>query len=322
MKISARALRLALIPSFVFGVAATALRAGDPAAAVPASATVIGRLFDSRDDALQALVQALRTNDDDALKALTGPGSEDIIQDGNDPVVARERKRSATLIAEKVRWEEMDDGSLIAVVGVEEWPMPIPLAPKDGKWYFDVVQGRDELLARRIGNAELRTMDVMRALAQAQEAYKSKDRDGDGVLEYAQKFISTGDNHDGLFWVDEEDVSEEDRSPLGAMVEELSAYLDGKNKGVPFGGYLYKMVTAQGANAIGGEQNYLSGDNLTGGFFVVAVPAEYRVTGVMSFAISHRGRLVEKDVGAKGVELFNAAKEFNPKEPWELVVAK
>ena len=327
-----RVLRLSLVPVFVLGTSVVALRAdeapaepkppvapaapADPQAPAEPAAPAGAQLFDTPDAAIQALAAALEANDDDAMRTLVGPGSEDLIQSGKDPIVARERRRVATLIAEKVTWEELDDGTQVPVVGIEAWPMPVPLAKKDGKWFFDAVQGRDEVLARRIGTGELRTMSLMRALAEAQEAYKAKDRDGDGVLEYAQKFVSTGDAHDGLFWVDTEDVSLEDRSPLGAMVEELTPYLDGKSKGAPFGGYLFKILTAQGCNAVGGAQTFLSGENLTGGFVIVAVPAEYRVTGVMSFVITHRGRLVEKDLGPKGAELFKAATVFDPAQPW------
>lgn len=303
-----RVLRLSLVPLVVLGASVAALRADD----APAGP----RLFDTPDAAIQALAAALKANDDDAMKAIVGPGSEDLVQSGKDPIVARERKRVATLIAEKVSWDVLDDGTQVPVVGIEAWPMPVPLAKKDGQWFFDAVQGRDEVLARRIGTAELRMISMMRALFDAQEAYKAQDRDGDGVLEYAQRFVSTDGKHDGLFWLDADDVSVEDRSPLGALVEELTPYLDGKSKGVPFGGYLFKILTAQGPNAVGGAQPYLAGEDMTGGFMIVAVPAEYRVTGVMSFAISHRGRLVEKDLGAQGVQRFKDATVWDPATPW------
>ncbi len=310
MKTMHKWLTLALVPLLLIG-AASAVLSADDAAAAP-------KLFDTPEAAMEAMATALRTNDDAAMKAIVGPDSDDLIQSGKDPIVARERARVATLIAEKVAWEELDDGTKVPVVGIEAWPMPVPLAPKDGKWFFDAVQGRDEVLARRIGTAELRTMSLMRAIHDAQEAYKAQDRDGDGVLEYAQRFVSTEGTHDGLFWVDADDVSVEDRSPLGALVDELTPYLDGKSKGVPFGGYLFKILTGQGPNAVGGAQAYVSGGNMTGGFMIVAVPAEYRVTGVMSFAISHRGRLVEKDLGAQSLQKFKDVTVFDPATPWTI----
>ncbi len=321
-----RFLRLSLVPVLVLGASVAVLRADDapsePKAPAAAKDPAGAQLFDTPEAAIQALAAALTANDDDAMKALTGPGSEDLVQSGKDPLVARERRRVAKLIAEKVDWDDLDDGTKVAVVGLTAWPMPVPLAPKDGKWFFDAVQGRDEVLARRIGAAELRMIGLMRQLAEAQEAYKAKDRDGDGVLEYAQKFVSTGDKHDGLFWADPEDVSLEDRSPLGALVEELTPYLDGKSKGAPFGGYLFKILTAQGCNAVGGARSFLVGDDLTGGFIIAAVPAEYRKTGVMSFVISHRGRLMERDLGPKGLEAFHTVTVFNPMNPWTEVSAK
>jgi len=315
-----RVLRLSLASLFVLGASVSSLRADDapaePKAPSAPQAPTGPTLFDTPDAAIQALAEALKSNDDDAMKALSGPGSDDLVQSGKDPIVQRERRRVATMIAEKVTWEELDDGTQVAVIGAKAWPMPIPLAKKDGKWFFDAEQGRDEVLGRRIGTAELRTISLMRALVEAQEAYKKKDRDGDGVLEYAQKFVSSEDKHDGLFWLDPEGVSVEDRSPLGALVEELTPRLEGKSKGEPFGGYLFKILLAQGPGSIGGRQSFLTGENLTGGFVIVAVPAEYRSTGVMSFAISHRGRLVQKDLGVKGPELFKAVTEWNPATRW------
>lgn len=339
-----RVLRLSLVPTLLLGVAVVAARADEtppapeapaapkaPAEAAPAAEPkgagdakdpAGARLFDTPEAAMEALAAALAANDDDALKALTGPGSEDLVQSGKDGIVARERKRVAALIAEKVTFEDLDDGSKVAVVGVTAWPMPVPLAAKDGKWYFDAVQGRDEMLARRIGAGELRVIHAMRQLAEAQEAYKAKDRDGDGVLEYARKFVSSEGTHDGLFWIDPDDVSLEDRSPLGALVEELTPYLDGKSHGVPFGGYLFKILTAQGCNAVGGAQSFLVGDDLTAGFIIVAVPAEYRITGVMSFVISHRGRLMQRDLGPTGAERFKTVTVFDPQHVWTEVTEK
>ncbi len=307
------AMRLSLASLLLLGAAL-------PAVTLPPlradEAPTAAQLFDSPEAAMKALVAALKANDDDALKTMAGSDSDDVIQSGKDPVVARERKRVATMAEEKLVFETLDDGTQVAVLGMKAWPMPLPLAPKDGKWFFDVEQGRDEMLARRIGQHELATIQTMRMLVEAQAAYKAQDRDGDGVLEYAQKFVSSPDSKDGLFWIDPEGVSDDDRSPLGALVEELSPYVAGERKGVPYGGYLYKLLTAQGCSAPGGVQSYLRGENLTGGFAVLAVPAEHRKTGVKSFIISHRGRLFEKDLGPKGPELAKAITAFEPDATW------
>lgn len=280
---------------------------------------VAPRLFDTKEAAAQALFEALDANDDAALKAMTGSGSDDVVQSGADPIVARERKKIAALGKEKLAWDDLDDGSQILVIGPKDWPMPIPLAPKDGKWFFDVEQGRDELLARRIGEDELRVMDLMRDVVEAQAAYKAKDRDGDGVLEYAQKFVSTEGQRDGLYWPEPEDTDADERSPLGAMVDELKPYLKDRVKGAPFSGYVFKLLTSQGPCTPGGEYAWMQGENLSLGFGVLAVPAEYRKTGVKSFIISHRGRLLEKDLGPKGPELADDMTVFNPDPSWTRV---
>ncbi len=312
MKPILRALRHSFAALLLIGAALPALRADD--------AAVGAQLFDSPDAAMKALVEALKANDDAALRVMAGPGSEDVIQSGKDPIVARERRRVATMAAEKVIFETLDDGTQVAVLGMKAWPMPLPLAPKDGKWFFDVVQARDEILARRIGKNELNVIDVMRMLVEAQGAYKAKDRDGDGVLEYAQKFASSPGAKDGLFWLDPADVKLEDRSPLGGMVEELTPYLEGgASQGAPYSGYRFKMLKARGPAGIGGAQSYLVGENLTGGFGVLAVPAEYRNTGVKSFIVSHRGRVFESDLGREGTDVAKTITAFNPDGTWVLV---
>jgi Protein of unknown function (DUF2950) len=277
--------------------------------------------FDTKEDAAKALFAALDANDDAGLKALTGSDSDDLVQSGADPIVARERKKIANLAKEDLDFDEMkDDGSMILVIGDKEWPMPVPLAKtKDGKWFFDAEQGRDEVIGRRVGENELRVMDVMRQIAEAQDAYRAKDRDGDGVLEYAQKIVSGEGKKDGLYWPDPEDGSDEERSPFGAFIEELQPYLKDRVKGAPFSGYLFKLLTAQGPSAPDGAYSWMQGDNLSLGFGVLAVPAEYRKSGVKSFIISHRKRLLEKDLGKDGAEAVKSMTVFEPDMTWTRV---
>lgn len=298
-------------------IVAAGLIVGIPAARVRAEDAPAGpRLFDSPEAAASALIEALKANDDAALEALAGPGSSDLVQSGKDPLVERERKRLAQVATEKLRFEDKGNGSKVLVLGFQDWPAPIPLAPKDGKWFFDAAQGREELLARRIGENELKTIDLMRTLVEAQVAYAAADRDGDGVLEYAQKFVSSPGTKDGLFWIDPPDASLEARSPLGAMVEELSGYAAGTNRDGTFGGYRFKMLLAQGRCAPCGSMSFLVGPNLTRGFAILAVPAEYRLTGVKSFLISHRGRLFERDLGPDGAAVAQSLTAFNPDATW------
>jgi hypothetical protein len=309
----------ALTAAFALGVGVDALRAEDKPATAAPQATAGGgaKRFDAKEAALAALIQALESNDDAALEGLVGPGNADLVQSGKDPYVARERKRVAGLAKEKATWEELDDGTLVAVLGPKDWPMPIPLAPKDGAWFWDAEQGRDELLARRIGANELAVMDLLREIVDAQVVYKAKDRDGDGVLEFAQKFVSSAGTKDGLYWEDPEDVSLEDRSPVGAMIAALGeGAVEGRKQGDPWSGYVFKLLTSQGACAPGGEGSWLEGANLTRGWGVLAIPAEHRITGVKSFIISHRGRLFERDLGPKGAEVAKGITTFQPDRTW------
>jgi hypothetical protein len=319
-----------LVASFALGGGASLLYAEEakeeapakPEAPAKAGATKVApQLFDSKEAAAKALLEALDGNDDAALKAMVGTDGEDLIQSGADPIAARERKKTADLMREKLALDEMDDdGSQILVLGAKDWPMPIPLArTPEGKWFFDQAQGRDELLARRIGKNELEVMDLLRDAAEAQEAYRQVDRDGDGVLEYAQKFVSTEGERDGLYWPEDEDESTDDRSPFGALVEELEPYLKDRVKGAPFAGYVFKLLTAQGPCTPGGAYEYMVGKDLTLGFGILAVPAEHRTTGVMSFIISHRGRLFERDLGPKGKEIAEGMTVFNPDMTWKRV---
>jgi hypothetical protein len=306
MRTSLPALTAAIALSLCGGALLADDKPAAPAAAPKAPAGEGAKRFDNKEAALAALIQALESNDDAALESFVGQGNADIVQSGKDPYVARERKRVAGLAKEKATWEELDDGTLVAVLG-----------PKDGKWFWDAEQGRDELLARRIGANELRVIDLMREVVEAQASYKAKDRDGDGVLEFAQKFVSAEGKRDGLYWEDAEDVSVEDRSPVGAMIDALGDdVMEGRKRGDPFAGYVFKLLKAQGPCAPGGAHPWLQGENLTLGWGVLAIPAEYRNTGVKSFLISHRGRLFERDLGPKGAEVAKGIETFQPDNTW------
>jgi hypothetical protein len=286
-----------------------------PAAAAPDPKAVPPKMFASKEAALEALRAALAANDDAAIVALVGGAHADLVQSGKDPSVAKERARLAALIQEKSAWEEIPDGA-VAVLGFKAWPMPVPLGVKDGQWFWDGEAGRDEVLARRIGAHELAVIDALRQVVEAQEAYKAADRDGDGVLEYAQRFVSTKGTRDGLWWPDAEDGSTEDRAPLGALLEEYVEYATpGERPGV-WQGYRFRLLKGQGPCTPGGRMGYMQGENLVGGWAVIAYPDEYRNTGVKSFIISHRGRLFERDLGPDGEKVAKALTEFNPDSTW------
>ncbi len=318
--LSLRPCGLLLLALLLVAPAAAPVRADEapaaPAAAPAAAAPTPPTMFPSKEAALEALRAAMATNDDAAVVALVGSANADLVQDGKDASVARERKRIVDLSKEKAAWEEIADGGFVLVLGFKAWPVPVPLASKDGQVYWDGPAGRDELLARRIGKHELAVIDALRAVVEAQEAYKAADRDGDGVLEYAQRFLSTEGQRDGLWWPAPDDLTSDERSPLGAMLEDYLPHATAGQRGAPFEGYYFHLLKTQGPCTPGGRMAYLQGENLVGGWAVIAYPAEYRSTGVKSFIISHRGRLFERDLGPKGDEIAKALTEFNPDSTW------
>jgi hypothetical protein len=309
----------------------TALRAwpdeppGPPAGApqAPAAEPAKGpKAFATPEAAMQALFDALAANDDEALIALTGPGSDDIVQSGKDPVVADQRAHVAALGKVALDFTELDDGTKVAYLGTTRWPMPIPLVKRTEGWVFDAESARDEILARRIGTNELRVMELCRDVVAAQEAYKKVDRDGDGVLEYTARLLSSEGKTDGLWWPPTPGESEATRSPLGAVLDEALRNPSDANRPVEgggFSGYRWKLLTAQGPSAPGGAQSWLEGENLTKGFGLLAVPIEHGKTGIMSFMISHRGRMFDRNLGAKGLDVHKEMTVFEPDTNWFIV---
>jgi hypothetical protein len=204
-------------------------------------------------------------------------------------------------------------------VGTNSWPFPIPIVRQNGRWLFDTKAGEEELLNRRIGKNELATLQVMRGYVEAQREYASRDRDGDEVLEYAQKLRSSPGMKDGLYWSPDLDG---EISPFGPFV----AYAQGKGYGLastsedevpgPFHGYYFKILTRQGKHAPGGKYDYIINGNMIGGFALVAWPASYEDSGVMTFIVSQQGVVYQKDLGAKTSKLASALKAYDPDSSW------
>ena len=203
------------------------------------------------------------------------------------------------------------------VIGENDWPFPIPLIAKGDRWIFDTPSGKQEILDRRIGRNELHTIQVMLAIVDAQREYAMEDRDGDGLLEYAQKFYSDPGKKDGLFW---NDSAGGVPSPLGELVANArSAGYDqqeGSSVPEPYNGYYFRMLTAQGQTAPGGAYDYIVKGRMIGGFAVVAYPAEYRNSGVMTFIVNHDGIVYQKDLGENTQQLAEEMKLYNPDETW------
>jgi hypothetical protein len=266
---------------------------------------------------VEALIKALRDGSEKELLAIFGPGSESLISSG-DKVNDRERREDfVRLYGEANRLEPAGDKKLIVHVGKNDWPFPIPIVQNGDNWHFDTKQGKEEILNRRIGENELGAIQTCLAIVDAQREYATRDRDGDHLLEYAQKFYSTKGKTDGLYW---EVKPGEKPSPLGPLVAKAQGegYMQGQ-KPAPYNGYFFRILTSQGKGAKGGAYSYLVKGNMVGGFAVVAYPATYAVSGVKTFIVNHEGVVYEKDLGPKTVKLAKSMKVFDPDKTWEKV---
>lgn len=275
--------------------------------------------FSSPEEALKVAIAAVKSDDDKELLAILGQDAKDIISSG-DPVADKTR-RQQFIEAYDEKHELVKDGDkMVLVIGKQDWPYPIPLVKKGEGWVFDTVQGREEILNRRIGENEYSAMQVLLATVDAQREYFMKDRDGDGILEYAQKFLSDPGKKNGLYWASKEG---EEQSPLGDLVAEarVEGYRAASAGGKPpaYHGYYYKILTAQGKNAAGGAYSYLAKNNMIGGFAVIAAPAEYGNSGVMTFMVNYDGVIYEKDLGKNTLDVAKKIAAFDPDKSWKKV---
>ena len=279
--------------------------------------TVKQRTFASPDEAVKAMIEALRSNDVKAMEAILGPGSKDLVSSGDPVADQSEHERFVKLYDEKNRLEQTAD-KVVLSIGNEDWPSAIPIVKKDGLWRFDTKAGREEILARRIGKNEWSAIQFCMAYVDAQREYAAKDWDGDGLLEYAQKFGSDKGKKNGLYWQAKQD---EEQSPLGplAAAAQKQGYIRKGDKPQPFYGYYYRILTGQGKNAPGGAYDYMAKGNMIGGFALVAYPAKYASSGVMTFIVNHDGVVYQKDLGRRTERAAQAMKLFNPDSTWKKV---
>ena len=288
-------------------------QAAEPAA--PTAATIAPKRFALAEDAVQAFVAALRTDDMKALLAILGSGARPLLSSG-DPVADRQTRQTFLAAYDKAnRLVVTDANTIIMYVGDDDWPFPIPLVRDQARWRFDVARGREEILARRIGRNEIYTIQTCLAYVDAQREYYAQDRDGNGILEYAQRFASSPGTRDGLYWPTRPG---EPPSPLGELV--VRAYGEGYRRRTdgptPFHGYLYRILTAQGPAARDGAYEYVMRGHMIAGFALVAFPAEYGVSGVMTFLVNHDGVVYEKDLGRDTRDLAVAMRAFDPDATW------
>jgi hypothetical protein len=228
-----------------------------------------------------------------------------------DPVADKQaRQKFVAAYDRKHEIEKDGDARAILVIGDEQWPLPIPIAQVAGGWHFDAAAGKREILRRRIGRNELSAIEVCRAYVDAQHDYASKDRNGDGILEYAQKFVSTKGKQDGLYW---EVKPGELESPVGPQM--ASARAEGYQR-QPYHGYYYKILKGQGKDAPGGAYSYLAEKRMIGGFALVAFPAQYGVSGIMTFIVNQDGVVYQKNLGRNTAGIARGMKVFNPDTSW------
>jgi hypothetical protein len=289
---------------------AQALQAGD--AAVPAQ-----RHFPSAEDAVQALIEAVKAGGGGALLPLFGPDVE-ALTSGDEVEDSAARQRFLEAAAEGVEVEADGEDYAFLNLGKDLWPFPIPMVKDEQGWRFDTEAGLEELVNRRVGRNELHTLSVVRAIVDAQHEYARQARTGQG-REFARRVLSSEGKRDGLYWPAGEG---EEESPLGPLI--VGAVAEGyrRREGVgpqPYHGYLFRLLTAQGSHAPGGAMSYLEGDRLTRGFAVLAYPVEYGQSGVMSFIANQRGIVYQKDLGEETAQAAAAMTAYDPDPSWDPV---
>ena len=271
------------------------------------------RTFATPQEAIQATIDAAEHNDSAALLQLFGPDGKDILESG-DPVQDKEsRAEFARSAHEKLRIEQdpTNPDRVTFAVGEQDWPFPVPLVRKDGKWLLDPVTGRLEILARRIGRNELNTMEICRGYVEAQLEYSAEDHTRAGILEYAQHITSSPSKPDGLY----SDDASQDLNLVGKAFAAAASAV----KPEPFHGYYFRVLKSQGPAATGGAFDYIVNGKMIGGFALVAWPAEYGVSGVETFIINHEGVLYGKDLGLNTPSLARQITRFNPDKSWRPV---
>ncbi|MDZ4186388.1 MAG: DUF2950 domain-containing protein [Desulfuromonadales bacterium] len=278
---------------------------------------VIQKRFPSPEAAVQALVAASRGDDLKTILAILGPDSEDLISSGDSVADNLNRDKFVAAYEQKQSLEARTTDTMILHIGADDWTMPIPIVKQGNSWGFDIAEGKQEILNRRIGRNELYVIDVIDAYVAAQHEYASKDCRGDGKVEFAQRFISSPGSRDGLYW----EASEgEEQSPLGPLIARAAqeGYATEDNLS-PFHGYYFRILTEQGKHAAGGAYQYVDKGKMILGFALVAYPAEYGNSGVMTFMVNQEGMIFEKDLGENTRSLAEAIVVYNPDESWKKV---
>jgi len=296
-------------------LAAPVAQAADPAPSASPRVAFVQSTYASPEEAAKALADAMRTDDRKLIWRVLGPGASKFIRSG-DPVQDEDAREAFVAAYDKsVKFERAGDTKATLLVGPGEFPFPYPLVAKNGRWQFDARQGNEQVLDRRIGRNELAAIKVCLAYVDAQREYANRDRDGNGLLEYAQKLTSTPGARDGLYW---ETAAGEPPSPLGPLTANARGQGYVRNgTGNPYHGYNYKILTGQGKDAAGGAYDYIVNGRMIGGFALVAYPARWGGSGVMTFICNHDGVVYERNLGKDTVATASAMTVYNPGAGWE-----
>ena len=273
------------------------------------------QVFQTPEEAATALATAVKSGAARDIRKVLGPDAEDIMLSGDE--VADREARDRFVGAYDAKHNVIIEGEkAFVVVGADDFPLPIPLTRQKAGWKFDTAAGRLEILYRRIGRNELDAIQTCLAYVDAQNEYAEKDRTGEGAGVYAQRIVSSSGKKDGLYWP----LSDGEVSPLGAFVAQASAegYRAGEGR-TPYHGYYYRILTRQGPNAPGGTLNYVVKGKMIGGFALLAYPAEYGNSGVMTFLVNHSGTVYQKDLGDYTMKLVNRMMWFDPDQTWKKV---
>ncbi|MGB9242819.1 MAG: DUF2950 domain-containing protein [Candidatus Acidiferrales bacterium] len=276
----------------------------------------VQKTFASPTDAGAAFLDAAKSGDQGALLAIFGPDGKDVLFTG-DPVKDKDALQDFVAAYNQMhRWREIKVGGEMLYIGADNYPFPIPLGQKSpGQWSFDTAAGKDEILARRIGKDELTAIAACGAVSDAQQLYFGQTHDGDTVKQYAQRFVADEGKQNGLYWHVPDGQSP---SPLGLLGDfaKAAGYTSAGDKPQPFDGYLFRILTKQGDKAKGGAQDFIVNGKMTGGFAILAYPAEYRNSGIMTFVIGKDGIVYQKDLGEKTTDVASALAEYNPGDGW------
>jgi len=273
-------------------------------------------LYDSPQDAAVALVDAVRHRDLNALRAVLGPDVDRLLS-GDLNVDDEDLQRFTAAYDAKSTLVDHENGTYTLAIGLQQWEFPVPIVGLDGKWWFDGEQGIEEVLNRTIGEHELHAIAVCRKYPLLQQTYFEMDPDGDGVKSYAKHILSTPGERDGLYWPD---VEGQPQSPLGPKIAEAYAsgeLHEGSTKPDPYRGYLYRILTSQGPDAPGGAMSYIDeSGRMTRGFALIAWPAAYGDSGIMTFIVNQQGRAFQKDLGEQTASMAASMNEYNPDQTW------